>query len=262
MEKKTVVWYFSCSGNGRKIAEKIHSLFPDGQADLTDITSPKVRDEISKSCNYPFLIIIFPIFAGDAPVPLIEFFQSLKGNHTTVCLIALYGEIHTGKALFNAADVLQERGFTVVSGAEIVTPHSYNNEHVKIGLNRPNSEELGELFSLIQHSAGKREGIIFPVEKESLKTKLMIGLPQNTVRRAATQLTYNRESCSKCGLCVKKCPVGAIRADFITDSKKCIRCLACVYCCPRGAKQFRFRSPVFERFLISNANDNKSSFYI
>ncbi len=49
------------------------------------------------------------------------------------------------------------------------------------------------------------------------------------------------ESCTRCGLCVQKCPTGAIRTDpFKTDFSECIVCLRCTDICPERAITFAF----------------------
>jgi ferredoxin len=40
-------------------------------------------------------------------------------------------------------------------------------------------------------------------------------------------------NCIKCGLCIRRCPVGAISSDFKVDPAKCTRCKACFDACPK-----------------------------
>lgn len=45
-----------------------------------------------------------------------------------------------------------------------------------------------------------------------------------------------KENCTKCGICVENCPVGAIISPEETDREKCIGCMRCVVVCPENAK--------------------------
>ena len=46
------------------------------------------------------------------------------------------------------------------------------------------------------------------------------------------------KSCTKCKLCVEKCPVQAIDPiSFKADSQKCISCMRCMKQCPKNARK-------------------------
>lgn len=51
----------------------------------------------------------------------------------------------------------------------------------------------------------------------------------------------NRDTCLKCGICKKVCPVDAIRMETfpIIDRAKCVKCLCCHEMCPNGSMALR-----------------------
>ncbi len=53
----------------------------------------------------------------------------------------------------------------------------------------------------------------------------------------APQVLFYRNRCTGCGLCVRKCPAGAVREDLTVDASLCKKCGVCAEVCPGGAKR-------------------------
>ena len=50
---------------------------------------------------------------------------------------------------------------------------------------------------------------------------------------ALVDLKVDNDSCVKCKLCIKNCPVNAISDDFVINNTRCTRCNSCIEVCPK-----------------------------
>ncbi len=84
------------------------------------------------------------------------------------------------------------------------------------------------------------------------KSGIILKIPSATLKLVGRFISimpvFKKQVCSKCGLCVKSCPKGAIvfKKNFLSlDVHRCISCLCCQEICPRGAVKakicFRFK---------------------
>jgi len=73
--------------------------------------------------------------------------------------------------------------------------------------------------------------------KEFFPADLIRGGPSIALNKIITgRHTIDASACTGCGVCQKKCPVGAIDLDtFSVDTKRCISCLGCINNCPANA---------------------------
>lgn len=82
-----------------------------------------------------------------------------------------------------------------------------------------------------------RRGNAVTYRKEFFAADFLRGGPSVALNKLLTgRHGIDRQACTGCGLCGKKCPVGAIDLHTLTvDTKRCISCLGCVNNCPAGA---------------------------
>ena len=68
------------------------------------------------------------------------------------------------------------------------------------------------------------------------------------------KIIADEKKCVKCGICVKKCPVGALslKPYAVCNHKICIKCLCCVEVCPHDA--IHLEEPGIKKFLSSIAS--------
>lgn len=229
------IWYFSGTGQCASFAKGLFRCFQDGhEIELKNITSKESREKLPKQVETEQLILVYPIYANDVPVPVLELIEQLKGEQTPVMLFALWGKCHKGDALMHAGQILSKNGFRINGAAEICAVHTYLLNEI------PKSAEeqgIAETEQYIRKRLGKKEVVELPQNKTSLGVRLICTLPENSIVRLATSISLQEENCNHCMACANQCPVGAIGTDLAVDESKCIRCFACVSVCPKKARK-------------------------
>jgi ferredoxin/flavodoxin len=255
------IWYFSGTGKCRQLAEETATRISDSEVEIRDITPYSVRKGFNNFVNYNKLIIIFPVYGGDIPFGLKDFFNNLNGNGVITILIALWGNVHSGKALSNAGDYLKKHNFRVVAGAEILAEHSYSFGDTRLAGGRPTEQETAEIISFIKRNLDcTDDSATFSPSKEPFDIALLMLLPQSFVPRKAIKMMLDREKCLLCNLCQSKCPVNAIMNDMSIDNGKCIRCLSCESACPVKARSHKFTTKIGKIFFAKHQyhrNENR-----
>lgn len=186
---------------------------------------------IDVSCEAGDVLVLgFPVYAGRVPELVVNEIARLSGGGAQAVAVGLYGNRDYDDALLEAADLLGERGFSVVAAGAFIGEHSMT-AHVAAG--RPDAADL---------EAARRFG-------RDIAAKLTAGATGSPAIKGARPYKERPEpadirpqttnDCTACGICAAACPMGIIDAD---DSKRveagCLRCNACVKRCPEHAKFF------------------------
>lgn len=111
------------------------------------------------------------------------------------------------------------------------------------GLNPEKIDILGERLEEVSYS--------FEPPKSTLLAR---ALPSFIWRGLTPKVKMNENKCVKCGICAKRCPVGAIAFNQIpkVDHGRCILCFCCHELCPVGAVEIQesLLSKIFLRGVI------------
>lgn len=263
--KKVTAAFFSPGGNVEKIAMTIGETAADilgAEFEIFDFLLPDAREKGRSFGADELLVIGLPVFAGRLPNKILHFVQngfkagkkaretsmnvpntSDKGNAICIPFVS-FGNRAFDDGLSELVMEMRNSGFTVAGAAAVVGEHSFCGA---LATGRPDDEDLREVVRFSNQVCEK----IIAADGTGIDD---ISVPGNTppgpyytpLRTDGEKAVFlkakpatDKDKCNGCMDCVRRCPMGTIRAEDPTDvSGICIKCQACVKVCHAGAKYF------------------------
>jgi NAD-dependent dihydropyrimidine dehydrogenase PreA subunit len=251
---KTVIYYFTGTGNSLAVARKICAglsdcgLVPIASLDTTGGTIVPGADRVG---------IVCPVYFAGLPAMVARFAGRLDlKNIGHTFAVVTYGGSGASPALQQLDGILKEHtGRGLDSGYGVMMPGNY-----VLLYSPPAGTKREKLLAMADEQVAGMirdigAGIVKPLPRSffaQLLHTLMYPRFLRTVHDADRQFSVS-DACTSCGTCVGVCPAGNIE---LIDKKpawkhRCELCCACIHLCPAHAiqagkktgKRGRYRHP-------------------
>jgi ferredoxin len=240
---KILILYYSGTGNTAFACQVARLVV---QKAGHEVTMSTYKDAPADLTCYDAYCFGTPVYEWAPARNVEEFVRWMPEFGGRCCFIITSCAGARGQATELFATMLQDRGLTVLGDHNLLCPDSWGGTRrwsYSEDLKKPTPESVGELASftgLMLERAGSflagetveapryrvsRTGLYFASRLTRLAPSARFKMGRKKVQEA---------SCTKCGVCAKNCPVGAIALDpFPRFGSDCIACWRCVNTCPQ-----------------------------
>lgn len=228
---KTIIFYFSGTGNSHAIAEKMAELLSNSE--VFHIKSLKGMN----LTQYDQIGFVYPSYAIHAPAIVTEYIEAIElQENQKVFLTVTYGGTY-GYAIEDVRKILMSKNITNLMEFKLHMPGSYLLEYGAF----PNWYQN----YLLKGSEKKLKRICNNIRKEKkgkeIAPNMVAILFQKNGRqmmenfRNRGKLFYTDKTCIQCGKCAAICPADNIsyKDEAVVWGDHCTQCMACIQNCDK-----------------------------
>lgn len=218
------VFYFSPTGGVERVARELAGALAS-QPMFFDLSDPGIS--MPAADGGTLAVFAAPVFAGRVPAPTREAMRRIAGAGAPAVAVAVYGNRAFDDALLELCDLLAEQDFTPVAAGAFIAEHSMLRT---VATGRPDARDRQDIDAfaaavLEKLRSGGRTPVSVPGSRPYCESKPLPLRPKASGK------------CVRCGLCARRCPVGAIPAKAPNETNaSCILCMRCVAICPHHAR--------------------------
>lgn len=235
---KTVIFYFSGTGNCLKIARDLAGELPD--TDIVPIPVAVRRDDVSVSGRAGF---VFPVYALGVPLMVADFIDKLKIDPRTYIFAIASPASVSGNTFDQLDSRLKKKGARLSCGFVVTMPNNYTPFGGAVSAEKQEKLFAKEKARVREIAAVIKSGATRRIENSKLPLKLLgavISPFAAKMMRGEDRHFWVTGSCNGCGTCKNVCPAGNIEIAGNRPGwlHRCEQCFACFQWCPREAVQY------------------------
>jgi ferredoxin len=221
-----MVFYFTATGNSLYAAKRFDEK-PASIAQLINGGDLKFSDAS--------IGVVFPVYTGEPPRIVKEFFKRAKFDTEYLYFIMTYGRDETDCPEWTAR-LCEKLGIFVDYIRPILMVDNFlpvfdMNEETSI------DKKVNEQLEAAYKAVSERKKDIPKATEEGIKLHQQVAIMQANMPDAAGMLDF-KSNCIGCGICSKVCPTGSLEVSngkAVRKKTDCEFCLACIHHCPQKA---------------------------
>ena len=231
---KTVIFYFTGTGNNYYIAKKLQECIEN--VDIYPFHCIKEKPDLIN--NYERVIYCVPVYYSHVPPYVRETLKDINYAEQKEIITIVGCGGNRGHAIEDMRECINATGQNVVGEYMVIMQGNYILSYSAFPQIIQSIEDyladrkIKKIIKAIKNhklTVLKREGIFYKKENEPRLQDAM-----KSFAKIAQQYEVSEE-CAGCGTCVAVCPVNNIR---MVDKKpqfsdKCQQCMACIQWCPK-----------------------------
>lgn len=246
MLKEVQIVFFSGTGGTKRIADAFYEelIKREAKVSLFELGGEPSKSKFKeKDDSADFYILLFPVYAFDAPGLIYQWIESLEGDlsgkQAAVISVSGGGEVWPNTGCRNGCrNALEQKGIQVVYECMMCMPANLAvkiNDDLAMWMIRSIPEKVrlivDDLLAGIERRTKYKKG---PVCEYLTKLERRKG-------HLFAQSLMITDACKSCGWCETHCPASNIKLSGEPPrpvfKNQCMVCLRCVYGCPFGAIQ-------------------------
>lgn len=249
--REIVIFYFSGTGNAKQIALWFSEFATQRDIFCKTFDISKTDAKVIESISSDTLIgIISPIHGFNFPKITLRFIEHFPKEKNNIVLMNTRAGLKigrfvtpglTGIAFLLSSFIAKTKGYKIVGQIPFDMPSNWLSIHPAL-----NEHSIKFIHKINYQRVEKHAAKIFSGKTDFLSNRDLIQdiliLPLSIVyywagRFALAKSFYAFSDCNNCGLCLKQCPVKAIK--IVNDRPywtfKCENCMKCMNSCPQKA---------------------------